>query len=133
MPSFRGMRQSRRGGSGSYQDMYGGGQQSRPAQSPAQPANAPTPSGRGHYKLEGGGYIRTTPTEGYEGRRHDVTVYGDDHKPQYQVGSAEFGHDSKTNQAKFFGGKDLGSGQRMGHTWSGKTMGGNLHQDDSPY
>lgn len=129
MPSFRGMRQTRRGGSaGSYADVYGGGQPAKPAQS----APAPTPSGRGRYQLHGGGYLRTTPTEGHA-YRQDVTVYGNDDKPQYRVGGAEFHFDEKKNEASFGGGTDLSSGKKMPSVWKGQTLGGNTHRDDQPY
>ena len=108
-------------------DMIQGMASMRANKSSAQPAGSG--SGRGRYQLDGGGYVRTSPSEGSEGRRHDVTVYSDDHKPQYSVSGASFGHDPETNQAKFFGGKDKGSGEVMKHTWTGKTMGGNIHQD----
>lgn len=89
----------------------------------------PTPSGRGRYLLKGGGYVRTTPTAGKEGR-HDVTTYSDDHKPQYSVSDASFHHDEETGTASFFGGVDYSSGQRMAHKWEKPTWSGNLHRDD---
>ena len=89
----------------------------------------PTPSGRGRYLLKGGGYVRTTPTAGKEGR-HDVTTYSDDHKPQYSVSDASFHHDEETGTASFFGGVDYSSGQRMTHKWEKPTWSGNLHRDD---
>jgi hypothetical protein len=98
---------------------------------PAQ-EDKPAPSGRGRYQIhgkEGGGYIRTTPTEGRGGRRHDVTYYSDDHKPQYVVSDASFNHDEETGKVSFFGGVDSSSGQRMGHVWEKQGFGGNTHQD----
>jgi hypothetical protein len=91
-------------------------------------------SGRGMYKIhgdDGGGYLRTTPTEGSDDR-HDVTYYSDDHKPQYSVSGARFHHDPEKNEASFGSGKDTGSGEFMKHVWRGKTFGGNTHQDDTP-
>ena len=137
MPLFRGQRQTRRGGSGSYQDMYGapsnaGDDMIRDMENMranSAPASSPTSSGRGRFNMKDGRYILTDPTPGSKGR-HDVTVYGDDHKPQYQVSGANFEHDSKTNDVRFFGGKDRGSGQQMSHVWSGQSWGGNLHQDE---
>jgi len=90
---------------------------------------ASAPSGRGRYLLKGGGYIRTTPTAGKEGR-HDVTTYSDDHKPQYSVSDASFHHDEEAGTASFFGGVDYSSGQRMSHKWEKPTWSGNLHRDD---
>jgi hypothetical protein len=92
----------------------------------------PVSSGRGMYKIhgnDGGGYVRTTPTEGREGRRHDVTYYSDDHKPQYSVSDARFHHDEETGTVKFGEGIDSSSNERMKHIWSKKSFGGNTHQE----
>jgi hypothetical protein len=147
MPLFRGQRVNRNNGSGA-----GRGDNTHPQPAQPQPefdewgtatsaykggssqsAPAAPASGRQRFSLEGGGYIRTTPNAASEGRRHDVTVYSDDHKPQYSVSDASFGHDAETGTAKFFGGKESSSGDRMSHTWTGKTNSGNLHQDDLPF
>lgn len=149
MPMFRGMPQRRRGGAGAgrgdnphntdfsqmdqaISNWNPSAEMAAMPSKPAAPANASPASGRGRYLLQGGGYIRTTPTEGST-TRHDVTVYNDSHVPQYSVKDAEFGHNAETGEAKFYGGTDTSSNRVMGHTWTGKTMGGNVHQDDSPY
>jgi len=105
-----------------------GGNYSKETMSP-QSGAASAPSGRGRYLLKGGGYVRTTPTAGKEGR-HDVTTYSNDHKPQYSVSDASFHHDEKAGTASFFGGVDYSSGQRMSHKWEKPTWSGNLHRDD---
>lgn len=145
MPIFRGMRQTRRGGAGAgrgdnpHTDLIAKAvsewnpsaelADAMAKRTPEQPAPS---SGRQRFQLQGGGYIRTTPTQGST-TRHDVTVYNDSHVPQYSVKDASFGHNPETGEAKFFGGTDTGSGRVMGHTWTGKTIGGNLHQDDVPF
>jgi hypothetical protein len=130
MPIFRGNRVTRTNGSGAGRGDNAHYQPPAPAQ-PAQESK-PAPSGRGMYQIhgkEGGGYVRTTPTEGREGRRHDVTYYSDDHKPQYSVSDASFNHDEKTGKVSFHGGIDSSSNTRMGHVWSKQSFGGNTHQD----
>ena len=125
MPIFRGQRQNHRSGASQFQ-------QPQAPQPQAPQPSTPAPSGRGMYKIhgkEGGGYVRTTPTEGREGRRHDVTYYSDDHKPQYSVSDASFNHDEETGKVSFFGGLDSSSNTRMGHVWSKQSFGGNTHQD----
>lgn len=102
------------------------------AQPQAQTQPEAKPSGRGRFMLEDGNYLRTTPSEGSP-NRHDVTLYSGDHKPQYSVKGAVFGHDEKSGQAEFHSGTETSSGQPMKHTWTGKTMGGNVHQDGAPY